>query len=179
MKYEEFDKLVEQPNPEEKKTLFNSIIEGLPYPAEIWNTASPSAATATEKQAVKPAQKPSGKWRTSFKNFFRKPVRLASCISMAVAVACLTIILPFALNNRNGLLPTVPPSPPIREERYCASAACRQVELKYSLKEYSAQNNLRLLYVDWYDVAEIKTSLHVNKEDTADIIYYEEILKHK
>ena len=43
MKYKEFDKLVEEPNPEKKQALFNRIIDGLPYPAEIWNTETTGA----------------------------------------------------------------------------------------------------------------------------------------
>ena len=174
MKYEEFDKLVEEPNPE-KQALFNRIIYGLPYPAEIWNTESPGAATAAPKQAEKPASK----WRTSFKNFFKAPARLAACVSAAVAVACLAIILPFTLNSGSGPQTATTTPPSTSEDRFCAAAACKEIELKYSLKEYSASNNLSLLYVDWYDVADIKTSLHVNKEDSTDIIYYQEILEHK
>ena len=177
MKYEEFDKLVEQPNLEEKQALFNSIIEGLPYPAEIWNTESPSAATATEKQVVKPAvQRHAGKRRTAFRSFFKKPARMAACISMAAATACLAIALPFAL--KSGGAPSDVPTQ-AQKERYCYAASCKEKTLSYTLKEYSELNNLSLLYVDWYDEAEIKTSLHVNKEDSTDIIYYEEMLRHK
>ena len=178
MKYEEFDKLVEEPNPEKKQALFNCLIERLPYPAEIWNTESPSAAT-TATAAEKPAEKPASKWRSSFKNFFKQPARLAACVSAAVAVACLAVILPFTLNGGSGSQTATTDPSTTPEDRFCAAAACKEIELKYSLKEYSASNNLSLLYVDWYDVADIKTSLHVNKEDSTDIIYYQEILEHK
>ena len=187
MKYEEFDKLIEEQNRQKKQERLQRIKERLSYIAESVNAAqkpatqgatlaeSPSAATAAEKQA----QKPASKWRSSFKNFFKQPARLAACISAAVAVACLAIMLPFTLNNRSGpqTATTNPSTTP--EDRYCAAATCKQIELKYSLKEYSQLNKLSLLYVDWYDVADIKTSMHVNDEDSTDIVYYEEALKHK
>ena len=167
MKYEEFDKLIEEQNRPKKQERLQRIKERLSYIAESVNAA--------EKQA----QKPASKWRTSFKNFFKTPARLAACISAAVAVACLAIILPFTLGSGNGpqTATTNPPATP--QDRYCIAATCKEIELSYSLKEYSTRNNLSLLYVDWYDKAEIKTSVHVNKEDSTDIIYYQEILEHK
>ena len=138
-----------------------------------------AAPKQAEKQAERTAQKPASKWRTSFKNFFKTPARLAACVSAAVAVACLAIILPFTLGSGNNPQTATTTPPSTSEDRFCAAAACKEIELKYSLKEYSASNNLSLLYVDWYDVADIKTSLHVNKEDSTDIIYYQEILEHK
>ena len=171
MKYKEFKKAIKNSYTKERQAIYENLKQIMDIPDDT--DAVQSSATAA---------KPAGKWRSFFKNFFKKPVRIAACVSAAVAVACLAIILPFTLNNRNGLPAATPPStsdnPSIRD-RFCVAAACKEIELKYSLKEYSKLKNLSLLYVDWYDVAEIKTSLHINKEDSTDIIYYQEILEHK
>ncbi|MCH5147548.1 MAG: hypothetical protein J1F61_06090 [Clostridiales bacterium] len=184
MKYEEFDKLIEENNRPKKQERLQRIKERLSYFAESVNSAQKPAtqgATLAESPsaAEKQAQKSASKWRTSFKNFFKQPARLAACVSAAVAVVCLAIMLPFTLNSGSGsqTATTSPSTTP--EDRYCAAATCKQIELKYSLKEYSQLNKLSLLYVDWYDVADIKTSMHVNDEDSTDIVYYEEALKHK
>ena len=168
------EEIIDNSYQEEKKAVYDNL-------KKVFDFLDDGCGAPAQKQVARkqPAQRTASKWRNNFKNFFKKPARVAACISMAVAVACLAIILPFTLNNRNGLLPTVPPSPPMREERYCVAAACKEIKLDYSLKEYSARYNPFLLYVDWYDKAEIKTSLHVNKENSNDIIYYEEVLKHK
>ena len=186
MKYEEFDKLIEDQNREKKQARLKRIKEGLLYPAESMNAESRSVAaeiqcgSSAESMSAAPAGKTvAGKPASKRRNFFKQPARLAACISMAVAVACLAIILPFVLNRSDLPAITPPDNPSLSEERYYAAAACKKIELKYSLKEYSDRNNLSLLYVDWYDVADIKTSLYVNKEDSTDIIYYEEILKHR
>ena len=183
MKYKEFHKFIEEQYAEKKQPMFERIIDGLPFPAESMNAQSPSAtkqpATAAETPAAKPAAKRRTSFKHSFKNFFKTPARLAACVSAAVAIVCIAVFLPFTLNNRSGsqTATTNPSTTP--EDRFCAAATCKQLELKYSLKEYSARNNLSLLYVDWYDVAEIKTSMYVNKENSFDIVYYEEILRHK
>ncbi|MCH5147482.1 MAG: hypothetical protein J1F61_05730 [Clostridiales bacterium] len=189
MKSKEFEKIIDSSYNKEMQAIYDNLKKKLNVPddsvsapAEIRNTESPSAVTAAAKQAAKPAQKPASKRRQSFKNFFKQPARLAACVSAAVAIVCVAIMLPFTLKGGNGLQATTPSTsdnPSITDDRFCAAATCKEIELSYSLKEYSARNNLSLLYVDWYDKAEIKTSLHVNKEDSNDIVYYEEILKHK
>ena len=171
MKYDEFHKLIEEPNTEKKQALFNKAMEGLALPVEIQCVAS----------AAEPVKKPAGKRR--IKHFFKQPARLAACVSLATAVVCLAIILPFALNNDDGLQAATPtPTPPqvsTTTDRFVKIEDCEEVELKYSLKEYCESNGLSLLYVDWYDKAEIKTSMHVNKENSFDIVFYQEILKHR
>ena len=184
MKSKEFEKFIDSSYNNEVQAIYDNLKKKLnvpddsvPAPAEIRNSVSPSATAKQDRQS------PASKRLASFKNFFKKPARLAACVSMAVAVACLAIILPFTLNNRNDLPAVTPPSvsddPSNQKERYCAAAACRQMELKYTLKEYSARHALSLLYVDWYDVAAIKTSMYVNKENSFDIIYYQETFEHK
>ena len=151
MNYDKFHKLLEEPNAEKKQVLFERAMEGLSLPV----------------------QRPASNRRRSIKNF-KRPARLAACISMAVAVACLAIILPFAVNQGG-----VQPATPIQEERYVEAAACNEIKLDYSLKVYSERNDLYLLYVNWYDVADVITSLNVDKKDKTDIVFYHETLMHK
>ena len=175
MRYTKYDKLIDESYPEERRAVYEKLKKqlGLPdaldAPAESRSKAPAESRSATPEKAI-------SKWRTSFKIFLKKPARLIACISTAVAVACLAIILPFTLNQGN--VPSVTPTP-TRRERYCYAASCQQIELKYSLKEYSELNKRSLLYIDWYDVADIKTSVHVANDDLTDIVYYEEILKHR
>ena len=182
MKYDEFHKLIEEQNPEKKQFLFKCAMDGLSLPIESMNAESRSATAETQCGApaagVSAAQKPKNKRRTSFKRFFKQPARLAACISAAVAVACLAIILPFTLNGSGSQTATTNPST-TPEDRFCVAASCKEIELNQTLKDYSELNNLSLLYVDWYGKAEVKTSLHVDNEDQTDIVYYEEILEHK
>ena len=170
MKDKQFQKLIEHAYPEKKQAMYEDLKKQLNLPDDALEVT----ATAAEKQAAKPAQKR----RTSFKNFFKQPARLAACVSAAVAVACLAIILPFTLNRGNGLQAT-PSSSDDSEERLVAAAACKEIKLDYSLKEYSDRNDLSLFYIDRYDIADIITSLYVDEKDQTDIVYYEEILIHK
>ena len=178
MKYKKFHKFIEEQYAEKKQPMFERIMDGLPFPAESVNAEIPSVATAAETQAAKPAAKRRTSFKHSFKNFFKQPARLAACVSAAVAVACLAIILPFTLKGNGSQTATTNPST-TPEDRFCQAAACKEIELSYTLKEYSDRNHLSLLYVDWYDIADIKTSMHVNKQVSTDIVYYEEILKHQ
>lgn len=99
----------------------------------------------------------------SYKRFYR----IFAGVSAAVAVVCLAIVLPIVL-NRDTAVPT---------ERYCHASDCVKVEMDYSIKEYSEQNNLSLLYLDWYDVSEERQTLKfVNIDDNSDIIYFQEML---
>lgn len=169
MKYTKYDKLIDESYPEKRQAVYERLKKELNLPdAPVAPAQSRRAANAAKKPAEK---KSASKWRT----FFKHPARLAACLSAAMAVFCLAIILPFTLKGSGSQTATTPTA----EDRFCQAAACKEIELSYSLKEYSARNRLSLLYVDWYAKAEIKTSLHVNNEDQTDIVYYEEILKHK
>lgn len=181
MKSKDLEKIIDNSCQEEKKAIYDNLKKvfdfldddfGAPAQSQIAPAQSPSVATAT--------QKPASKWR----NFFKKPARLAACVSAATAVVCLAIILPFTLNNDGGLQATTPPNPnppqtSVTVDRFIKAEECEEIEFRYTIKEYSQLNNLSLLYVDWYDVADIMTSMHVNKEDSTDIVYFEEILRHK
>lgn len=174
MKDKQFRNLIEHAYPVQKQAMYEDLKRELGLPDEDDAALAPvediSVALAESSGAATP--KPASRWRT----FFKKPARLAACLSMAVAVASLAIILPFTL-NQGGVQPATPPT--ISEDRYVEAAACREIALDYSLKEYSERNDISLLYVNWYDVADVVTSLNVNKEDQTDIVYYEEILQHK
>ena len=171
MKSQEFEKIINNSYVKERQAVYEKLKQKLDIPDAAPDVHAESRTAEYSSVATK---KPASKRRTSFKNFFKKPARIAACVSVAAAVACLAIILPFTLKCGE-----VPSEVPTQKGRYFYAASCKENKIKYSLKEYSAINNLSLLYVDWYDIAEIKTSLHVNKEDQTDIVYYEEVLKHK
>lgn len=169
MKDKQFQKLIEHSYPEKKQAMYDDLKKQLNLPDDALEVTA-TAAESTQNQ------KPASKWR----NFFKSPARLAACVSAALAVACLAIILPFTLNRGNGLQATTPPSiSDDSEERLVAAAACKEIKLDYSLKEYSTRNDLSLFYIDRYDIADIITSLYVDEKDQTDIVYYEEILIHK
>ncbi|MCH5146874.1 MAG: hypothetical protein J1F61_02565 [Clostridiales bacterium] len=173
------EKIIDGSYQEEKKAIYENLKNVFDFlDGEIGAPAESQSVVSVESQSAV-TQKPASKWRTSFKNFFKTPARLAACLYAAVAVACLAIILPFTLNGGSGSQTATTNPPSTSEDRFCAAATCKEIELDYSLKEYSELNSLSLLYLDWYDVADIKTLLNVNREDSTDIIYYEEILKHK
>lgn len=99
-------------------------------------------------------------------SFFKKRYRIVASVSAALLVACLAIVIPVVLNRDTG--PT---------ERYCYAADCAENQIDNTIKEYSEQNNLSLLYIDWYDIAdEIDTLLYVNINDTTDVVYMQEKL---
>ena len=172
MKDKQFLKIIEHTYPVQKQAMYEDLKKELNLPDD---TAAPAESCSVA------VQKPASKWH----NFFKKPARLAACISAATAVVCLAIILPFTLNNDGGLQDTTPnptPNPPqtsASTDRFIKAEECEEIEIEYSIKEYSELNNLSLLYVDWYDIAESKTSLHVDNEDHTDIVYFEEIMMHK
>lgn len=173
MKDKHFRNLIENAYPVQKQAMYEDLKRELNLPDDdaVFAPAECVSVALVESSGAA-IQKPASRWRT----FFKKPARLATCISMALAVACLAIILPFTL-NRGGVQPETPPI--ISEDRYVEAVACKEIKLDYSLKEYSERNDLQLLYVNWYDVAEVVTSLNVNKEDQTDIVFYHEIMMHK
>ena len=93
-------------------------------------------------------------------------MKIVSCAVAAVAAICLIVSLPFIIQNskKNSI-------------RYCYTKDCIAEEVSYTIKDYAADNNLNLLYVDWYDIAdEVQTKIYVNKDDRTDIIYFNEII---
>lgn len=97
-------------------------------------------------------------------SFFKKRYRIVASISSALVVVCLAIVLPIVLNRD-----TVP------TERYCHAADCVETVIDYTIKDYSEKNNLSLLYIDWYNIADdIQTKLYVNAGNENDVIYLQE-----
>lgn len=97
---------------------------------------------------------------------FKKSYRIIASVSATLVVVCFAIILPILLNRDTS--PT---------ERYCYATECVETPVEYSIKEYSERNNLSLLYIDWYDVAdELETLLYININDDNDVIYIQETI---
>ena len=179
MKSKDLEKIIDNSCQEEKKAIFDDL-------KKVFDFLNDDLSSPAENQSVAlAAQKPASKWRV----FIKKPARLAACVSLATAVICLAIILPFTLNDGGDLQAQTPPqiqSPPsitekpsTSDDRFCQAATCKKIELNYTIKEYSVLKNLSFLHVDWYDVADIKTSMYVDGEDTNNVIYYQEILEHR
>lgn len=175
MKDKQFRNLIEHAYPDQKRAMYEDLKRELDLPDDDSAVIAPAechSVAHAESSGVTAKQKPVSRWL----GFFKQPARLAACVSIAAAFACLAIILPFAL-NKSGVQPSTPPI--VSEDRYVEAASCKSIRLDYSLKEYSERNNLYLLCVNWYDVADVVTSLNVNKEDQTDIVFFEEILIHK
>ena len=91
-------------------------------------------------------------------------IKIASCAAAAVVIICLIVSLPFIMQNNIK-----------NSTRYCSVNDCIAEDANFTLQEYAANNNLPLLYVDWYDIAdEIQTKIFVNKDDREDIIFFQE-----
>lgn len=93
-----------------------------------------------------------------------KPNRMKWAL-VALAVVCivtLSVVLPLTLRADEG-------------KGFCDSTQYRTTELNQTLKEYSLSRNHKLLYVDWYDIAEeTKTVYGCNKNDSKDIFFFRE-----
>ena len=149
MKYKKFHKLIEENTAEQKQAVYQKLQQDLALPED-----------------ASPAQKRNTVWQ----NLLKKPAHLAACLSTAVAVVCLAIILPLTLNG------DTPPTPP---NRYTSGRDSYQLDMDCTLKEYAMQNGLSMLYVDWYDITDnVKMRLHVNPDDHGDVYYYEEFITH-
>ena len=147
MNHKKFHNIIEEENTEEKEALFGRIAESLNLPEET--------EEITEKRV-------STGW-----NPFKKHYRLIASLSSAFVVVCLAIIIPIALKSR-----VKTPS-----NRYSSSSDCLKVEIDYSVKDYAEVNNLPLLYIDWYDIADnVRTILYCDADDSTDIVYFEELI---
>ncbi len=115
---------------------------------------------------------------------------LSLIATAACAVLCLIIALPFLL--KSGILPPgnnpsisdgddivgVPPHNPPSSVRYFAAADCVANVMNCNLGEYASRFDKPLLHIDMYDGAsEVNTTMYVNNNDHADIVYlYEQII---
>lgn len=93
----------------------------------------------------------------------KKKSLIASLVVACVLIVCLTITLPIVLKDDGS------------GDRYCQSSDYTEKQLDCTLKDYSTQNSLPLLNIDWYAVAEdVETYKYVNVNDFNDVIYLSE-----
>lgn len=107
-------------------------------------------------------QKVEEKKGSGFVTFFKKPYRVIACASAALVIICLSVLIPFALKNKTPV------------ERYCLSTDCTAVPIE-SIKKYSNDASVKLLYLDWYQTGEvIKSTTFFEKSDSKNFVYIEE-----
>ncbi len=84
---------------------------------------------------------------------------------MAVAL-CLAIVLPITLTGT-----------PDVKDRYCVAGDYETYPTEFNIEQYASNINQKILFVDWYDIAEeCLTDLYVNVNDHDDMIYLREKL---
>ena len=84
---------------------------------------------------------------------------------MAVAL-CLAIVLPITLTGT-----------PDVKDRYCVAGDYETYPTEFNIEQYASNINQKILFVDWYDIAEeCLTDLYVNVNDRNDMIYLQELL---
>lgn len=84
---------------------------------------------------------------------------------MAVAL-CLAIVLPITLTGT-----------PDVKDRYCVAGDYETYPTEFNIEQYASNINKKILFVDWYDIAEeCLTDLFVNVNDHDDMIYLREKL---
>ena len=109
-------------------------------------------------------QKVEEKKGSGFVTFFKKPYRVIACASAALVIICLSVFIPFALKNKTPA------------ERYCLSTDCIATPIE-SIKKYSNDASVELLYLDWYQTGEvIKSTTYFDKSDSKNFVYIEEEL---
>ncbi|MBR2971049.1 MAG: hypothetical protein IKC48_04575 [Clostridia bacterium] len=85
-----------------------------------------------------------------------------------LSALCLIIVLTFMLNAEKFMPPDSSQTPP-------SHSLYEAVRIDYTVKEYSANEELPLLYIDWYDVADdVQTWLYVDINNNDDVIYIKE-----
>lgn len=93
-----------------------------------------------------------------------KPKQWKKWTAIAAALVCvitLSIVLPLTLGGE--------------KVRYCTSTQYVVKDLGKSLKDYSAAHDNNLLYVNWYDVAEDRTTEYGHiTENENDIVFFKE-----
>lgn len=84
---------------------------------------------------------------------------------MAVAL-CLAIVLPITLTRT-----------PDVKDRYCVAGDYETYPTEFNIEQYASNINQKILFVDWYDIAEeCLTDLYVNVNNRNDMIYLQELL---
>lgn len=99
--------------------------------------------------------------KTGFVRFFKKPYRIIACASAALVVFCLAIFIPLALKGGE-----------LAKERYCHEKDCVKMDI-VSIKDYAKENDLPLLYLEWYEKGQlIYSSLFL--DNTEKFVYIKE-----
>ncbi len=98
---------------------------------------------------------------TGFIQFFKKPYRIIACASAALVVLCLAIFIPLALKGGE-----------LAEERYCYEKDCVKTDIA-SIKDYAEENDLPLLYLEWYEKGQLIYS-NLFSDNTEKFVYIKE-----
>lgn len=107
-------------------------------------------------------QKVEEKKQSGFVTFFKKPYRVIACASAALVIICLSVFIPIALKNKTPA------------ERYCIAEECVETKIE-SIKKYSKDNSLNILYCDWYVTGEVISSkLFVDAKEPDKFVYVTE-----
>ena len=107
-------------------------------------------------------QKVEEKKGSGFVAFFKKPYRVIACASAVLVIICLSVFIPFALKNKTPA------------ERYCIAGECIETKIQ-SIKEFSKDNSLNILYYNWYDTGEVISSkLFMDAKDNDKFVYITE-----
>lgn len=142
----DFEKLVIKQNPEQKKASWQKIQKML-----------------EEDEGETVADIEFG--NTLAKGFFSNRRNIVIIVSSAL------VLLTAAILMLVFLLPE--PLPP---KRYCAMGDYRIEPSTVSIEDYSEQNNLELLYFDWYKDAEYVVETHYKLIDTDEVVCLKEEL---
>ncbi len=110
-----------------------------------------------EKKHNITAEEPVGKRRT---------LRIVSCAAAAAVIICLIVAVPLIVNSGTK-----------NPTRYSDLGDFFPKDMDCTVRDYAVENNLDLLYIDWYDNAdEIHTKLYINKDDKVDISFLQETI---
>ena len=142
----DFEKLVIEQNPEQKKASWQKIQKML---------------EEDEQETVADIEF----GNTLAKSFFSNRRNLIIIVSSAL------VLLTAAILMLVFLLPE-----PLPHKRYCAMGDYRIEPSMVSIEDYSEQNNLELLYFDWYKDAEYVVETHYKLVDTDEVVCLKEEL---
>jgi hypothetical protein len=142
----DFEKLVIEQNPEQKKASWQKIQKML-----------------EEDEGETVADIEFG--NTLAKGFFSNRRNIVIIVSSAL------VLLTAAILMLVFLLPE-----PLPTKRYCAMGDYRIEPSTVSIEDYSEQNNLELLYFDWYKDAEYVVETHYKLIDTDEVVCLKEEL---
>lgn len=91
----------------------------------------------------------------------------AALAATSVCALCVAVIVPVLLGGGE----------PEGNGRYCSQDDYVINMADYTIKDYGLQNNLNIMYFDWYDFAEDRADfVYVNKYDETDVFCVEEQL---